>query len=100
MEQIDLKLAVEQIDFLIAQENLREAKNNADLAAACLLQTQTSMRPSRNYPITLKNDGVQWVCRLVCGDDPRADLIGKGDHPESALVNFDLNWYGIPKQEE
>lgn len=100
MEQHDFKAAVEQTDFLIAQENLREAKTNADLAVAELLRTQTSMRPSRNYPVTLKNDGMQWVCRMVCGDDPRSDLIGKGDHPEAALVDFDLNWYGIQKQGE
>jgi hypothetical protein len=99
MEQPDLKVAVEQTDFLIAQENLREAKLNADISAASLLQLQTSMRPSRNYPVTLKHDGMQWVCRMVCGDDPRSDLIGKGDAPEGALVDFDLNWYGIQKQE-
>lgn len=100
MDQPDLKTVTEQTDFLIAQENLREATANAKLAEACLLQTQTSMRPSRNYPVTLKHDGMQWVCRMVCGDDPRADLIGKGDAPEAALVDFDLNWYGIQKQGE
>ncbi len=95
----DIKLAVEQTDFLIAQENLREAKANADIAAAILLQTQTAMRPSRNFPISLKHDGMQWVCRFVSGDDdPRNDLVGGGECPEAALVNFDLQWYGIQKE--
>lgn len=95
----DLKTAVETTDFLIAQENLREAKANADIAAAILLQTQTSMRPSRNFPISLKHDGIQWVCRFVNGDDdPRNDLFGGGESPEAALVNFDMQWYGIQKE--
>jgi hypothetical protein len=93
----EIKIAIDQTEFLIAQENLREAKANADISVAELLRIQTSIRPSRNFPISLKHDGMQWVCRLVSGEEPRNDLVGGGECPEAAMVNFDLAWYGIQK---
>lgn len=85
-------------DFIISQEHLREAKARADIAAAELVRMQMSMRPSKTMHINLSNDGLQWVVRLqVDSLDPRSDLVGVGDSPEKACVDFDYKWYGIEK---
>ena len=85
-------------DFLISQEQLREAKARANLAETELARMQITMRPSRTQAITMSNDGLQWVVRLLSDmTDPRNELVGVGDSPEKACTDFDYKWYGIEK---
>jgi hypothetical protein len=85
------------LDLQIAQEQLREATAKAYAAEAEQLRAMNATRPSRNYPVTLTFDGLEWVCRFSSGLDPRNDLIGRGEHPELAMLSFDQQWYGVSK---
>lgn len=83
-------------DFLISQEQLREAKARATIAETELLCAQMKMRPSRVQQITMMHDGLQWVVRLQTDpSDPRNELVGVGPSPEKACTDFDYKWYGI-----
>jgi hypothetical protein len=95
----EYKLAVAGLEFLTAQEQLKEAQVRLKLSELEVARINGSLRPSRIYPINLTNDGVQWVVRLSASSDPRNDLVGTGDSPEKAMLSFDYQWFGqqIPK---
>jgi len=83
-------------DFLISQEQLREAKARASIAETELISAQMKTRPSRVHPITMMHDGLQWVVRLQTDlTDPRNEVVGVGPSPEKACLDFDYKWYGI-----
>ncbi len=84
-------------DYLVSQENLREAKAKAAIAETELSRVQMTMRPSRTHHCALSHDGLQWVLRLVTSDNSRSELVGVGDTPEKATLDFDYKWYGIEK---
>lgn len=87
---------VAMTDYLVSQEQLREAKARAAIAECELTRVQMSMRPSKTMHINLSNDGLQWVVRLQMDSlDPRSDLVGTGDSPEKACIDFDYKWYGV-----
>jgi len=77
-----------------AEERLKEAKERLAAADADKMRAINLARPSRNFPVSLTNDGLTWVARLSTSDNPRLDLVGRGDSPEAALISFDQQWYG------
>lgn len=85
------------IEFEIAQEKLKEAKTRVEAATADQLRAINLARPSRNVPVTVSYDGLEWICRMSNTVNPQFDLIGRGESPEQATLNFDYQWYGSNK---
>jgi hypothetical protein len=48
--------------------------------------------PHRNFIPVLRNDGLEWVATL--GTDPVSSIVGRGETPMGALMDFDKKWYG------
>jgi len=75
------------IDF---EREAAKYKSQAEYYSMCF--TQQQLLPHRNYGVSLSNDGVSWIASLVM--DETAVLVGRGDSPQEALTDFDLQWSG------
>lgn len=74
------------------------AKLECEEAQQRLHIAQEITRPHRVYNPRLTHDGIEWVC--VWGSDPESQLVGRGNSPGVALMNFDLAWFGKPPTKE
>lgn len=77
----------------IAENELREAKALADAAEATRTYNQLMNLPHRIYVPRLSHDGLQWVAVAEFHDGTR--LVGRGDCPNMALMDYSNQWLGI-----
>ena len=82
--QAELTEAVVRVQ--IAKEQLEESKHNN-------LSAQVQVLPHRSLPIKIYNDGLTWIAEYKCPEGE--PLVGRGDTPQLALVNFDHQWLGM-----
>lgn len=97
-EREHIEIEILQLELKEAQARVAEAEANAEEARARANYTLLLSRPSRQYPVVLMNDGLEWVCKLTGHSDPSRDLSATGECPEKALVAFDLAWYGVSNE--
>jgi len=68
-------------------------KQQLETAEAKTTRMHLRTAPHRNYPPTLKHDGLEWVAIATFSDG--SQLVGRGNCPSLALVDYDLQWLGI-----
>lgn len=85
--------SLETLENEIAQQELREATARAEAAEATRTYSQLLTLPHRTYSPRLSHDGIQWVAvaEFQSGDK----LVGRGDSPQQALIDYDNQWLGI-----
>ena len=58
---------------------------------------QSHVLPHRVYTPSMTHDGLHWVAVAKFADD--SQLVGRGDSPSEALMDYDLQWLGAKGQE-
>lgn len=77
----------------IVENELREARAAADAAEATRTYNQLMSLPHRIYVPRLSHDGLQWVAVAEFQDGLK--LVGRGDCPNAALMDYSNQWLGI-----
>lgn len=90
LRNTDISLRLEQ---QVLELKVRKAKAEAEEAEAKLLYAQMLNLPHRTYIPTLSHDGLQWVAVAQFGDGSK--LVGRGDCPNAALMDYGSQWLGI-----
>lgn len=89
-----LKVAIQQERLKLAIEQARHQKALAETAEFNKYMIMYAMRPCRLYYPLLKFDGLEWVAIYDPNGEAGMALVGRGDSPEKALLDFDRQWYG------
>ena len=84
---------IHQLEQALMEEELKEAKARTESAEAQRTYSQMLNLPHRTYVPMLSHDGLQWVAiaEFASGDK----LVGRGDCPNAALMDFSNQWLGI-----
>lgn len=82
MQNMDLVMKLEKE---IAEKKLEAEKYNVYFF-------QQKLLPHRTYGVSLSNDGVSWIAKMQL--DEGSVLVGRGDNPQAALMDFDEQWLG------
>ncbi len=84
---------IQDCDRKVAELEVKIAEANLRTAEVQLLEQQQKMLPHRHYTPAMSHDGVQWVAvaKFANGDT----LVGRGNCPEAALMDYSNQWLGI-----
>lgn len=68
-------------------------------AEAELHWARAANMPHRVYQPILNHDGLEWVATWGLNDSGKPLLVGRGDCPGAALLDFDFKWTGAERTE-
>lgn len=84
---------IHQLQTQIEQKKLEILHQEMRLAKAETYHIQAQSLPHRLYPPMLYHDGVSWVAVQELANN--STIVGRGDCPQAALVDYDNQWLGI-----
>jgi len=67
---------------------------NLETARAEKVRAQLSLMPHVIYGPALSFDGLEWVATFGYDPEGKPLLVGRGDSPNSALMDFNEKWMG------
>lgn len=77
-----------------ARHDALQASFNALRAQTEYLLTAQQLRPCFMTPIRVEHDGFQWLCKAQNIEG----VVGGGDCPQSAMLDFDKVWNGLDRK--
>jgi hypothetical protein len=82
-----------------ASTDLKIAEMDQQIAETQKVILDNSQLPHRVYGASLKHDGLEWICCFGYDETGNPVLVGRGDTPSRALIDFDHKWYGLETPE-
>jgi len=88
-----LALAKAQVELTEASLKVQIAKERLKEAEQEHISSRMLNLPHRALPIKIYNDGLVWVAKYECVEGE--PVVGRGESPQLALIDFDHHWLGL-----
>ena len=56
---------------------------------------QSLLLPHNRYGPALTHDGLEWVASFGHDQEGKPLIVGRGDSPNAALMDFSNKWFGL-----
>jgi len=81
------------MELAMMQTNLETVTATRDTQQAARVRATLAAMPHMVYGCTVFNDGISWIARLEMAEG--TTLVGRGNCPQAALMDFDNQWTGV-----